>query len=72
MKTDLFIQGTVGGAIDSGSVLDFMSMKSYPDMSLDMLNTLGKTFCDEHLYYSSKTAPVFCGTLVLYRLLFLI
>ncbi|XP_056618755.1 bromodomain-containing protein 9 isoform X3 [Triplophysa dalaica] len=36
------LQGTVGGAIDSGSVLDFMSMKSYPDMSLDMLNTLGK------------------------------
>ncbi|KAI7806808.1 bromodomain-containing protein 9 isoform X1 [Triplophysa rosa] len=36
------LQGTVGGVIDSGSVLDFMSMKSYPDMSLDMLNTLGK------------------------------
>ncbi|XP_060906483.1 bromodomain-containing protein 9 isoform X3 [Labrus mixtus] len=33
------------GLGDSGSVLDFMSMKSYPDMSLDisMLNTLGKT-----------------------------
>lgn len=30
---------------DSGSVLDFMSMKNYPDMSLDisMLNSLGKT-----------------------------
>lgn len=30
---------------ESGSVLDFMSMKSYPDMSLDisMLNSLGKT-----------------------------
>lgn len=29
---------------DSGSVLDFMSMKNYPDMSLDisMLNSLGK------------------------------
>uniref|UniRef100_A0A8C1YF81 Bromodomain-containing protein 9 n=1 Tax=Cyprinus carpio TaxID=7962 RepID=A0A8C1YF81_CYPCA len=26
----------------SGSVLDFMSMKSYPDNPLDMLNTLGK------------------------------
>ncbi|KAA0702614.1 Bromodomain-containing protein 9 [Triplophysa tibetana] len=36
------LQGTVGGSIDSGSVLDFMSMKSYPDMSLDMLNALGK------------------------------
>ncbi|XP_034466233.1 bromodomain-containing protein 9 isoform X2 [Hippoglossus hippoglossus] len=33
------------GLGDSGSVLDFMSMKSYPDMSLDisMLNSLGKT-----------------------------
>ncbi|XP_020504155.1 bromodomain-containing protein 9 isoform X2 [Labrus bergylta] len=33
------------GLGDGGSVLDFMSMKSYPDMSLDisMLNTLGKT-----------------------------
>lgn len=30
---------------ESGSVLDFMSMKNYPDMSLDisMLNSLGKT-----------------------------
>lgn len=42
-KSSLYdLQGTVGGGIDSGSVLDFMSMKSYPDMSLDMLNTLGK------------------------------
>ncbi|XP_071324656.1 bromodomain-containing protein 9 [Trachinotus anak] len=33
------------GLGDSSSVLDFMSMKSYPDMSLDisMLNSLGKT-----------------------------
>ncbi|XP_039974501.1 bromodomain-containing protein 9 [Xiphias gladius] len=33
------------GLGESGSVLDFMSMKSYPDMSLDisMLNSLGKT-----------------------------
>uniref|UniRef100_A0A3Q1HI44 Bromodomain-containing protein 9 n=1 Tax=Anabas testudineus TaxID=64144 RepID=A0A3Q1HI44_ANATE len=33
------------GLGDSGSVLDFMSMKSYPDMSLEMsmLNSLGKT-----------------------------
>uniref|UniRef100_A0A674P3E3 Bromodomain-containing protein 9 n=1 Tax=Takifugu rubripes TaxID=31033 RepID=A0A674P3E3_TAKRU len=33
------------GLGDSGSVLDFMSMKNYPDMSLDisMLNSLGKT-----------------------------
>ncbi|KAM4601020.1 bromodomain-containing protein 9 isoform 2-T2 [Polymixia lowei] len=32
------------GLGDSGSVLDFMSMKNYPDMSLDisMLNSLGK------------------------------
>lgn len=31
------------GLGDSGSVLDFMSMKNYPDMSLDisMLNSLG-------------------------------
>uniref|UniRef100_A0A673JND7 Bromodomain-containing protein 9 n=1 Tax=Sinocyclocheilus rhinocerous TaxID=307959 RepID=A0A673JND7_9TELE len=35
-------QGTDGSGMESGSVLDFMSMKSYPDMSLDMLNTLGK------------------------------
>ncbi|XP_016426362.1 bromodomain-containing protein 9 isoform X2 [Sinocyclocheilus rhinocerous] len=34
--------GTDGSGMESGSVLDFMSMKSYPDMSLDMLNTLGK------------------------------
>ncbi|KAM3613896.1 uncharacterized protein V6R79_006725 [Siganus canaliculatus] len=33
------------GLGESGSVLDFMSMKSYPDMSLDisMLNSLGKS-----------------------------
>ncbi|XP_035984999.1 bromodomain-containing protein 9 isoform X2 [Fundulus heteroclitus] len=33
------------GLGESGSVLDFMSMKNYPDMSLDisMLNPLGKT-----------------------------
>ncbi|XP_067253407.1 bromodomain-containing protein 9 isoform X2 [Chanodichthys erythropterus] len=30
------------GTDEAGSVLDFMSMKSYPDMSLDMLNTLSK------------------------------
>lgn len=31
------------GLGDTGSVLDFMSMKNYPDMSLDisMLNSLG-------------------------------
>lgn len=34
--------GTDGSSMESGSVLDFMSMKSYPDVSLDMLNTLGK------------------------------
>lgn len=62
MNTDVFAQGTVGGGIDSGSVLDFMSMKSYPDMSLDLLNTLGKTSCDEDLYCISKTlhTPVLC------------
>uniref|UniRef100_A0A672Z4J9 Bromodomain-containing protein 9 n=1 Tax=Sphaeramia orbicularis TaxID=375764 RepID=A0A672Z4J9_9TELE len=34
---------------DSSSVLDFMSMKNYPDMSLDisMLNSLGKTLKKE-------------------------
>ncbi|XP_028986041.1 bromodomain-containing protein 9 [Betta splendens] len=33
------------GLGDSGSVLDFMSMKNYPDMSLEMsmLNSIGKT-----------------------------
>ncbi|CAL1611264.1 unnamed protein product [Knipowitschia caucasica] len=37
------------GLGDSGSVLDFMSMKNYPDMSLDisMLNSLGKTLKKE-------------------------
>lgn len=30
--------------MDSGSVLDFMSLKNYPDMTLDMLNPLGKSF----------------------------
>uniref|UniRef100_A0A8C2CYP8 Bromodomain-containing protein 9 n=1 Tax=Cyprinus carpio TaxID=7962 RepID=A0A8C2CYP8_CYPCA len=34
--------GADGGGMESGSVLDFMSMKSYPDNPLDMLNTLGK------------------------------
>ncbi|XP_059195736.1 bromodomain-containing protein 9 [Centropristis striata] len=40
------MQMTDGSGLgDSGSVLDFMSMKNYPDMSLDisMLNSLGKT-----------------------------
>ncbi|TMS10842.1 Bromodomain-containing protein 9 [Larimichthys crocea] len=37
--------GDGSGLGESGSVLDFMSMKNYPDMSLDisMLNSLGKT-----------------------------
>uniref|UniRef100_A0A8C1S350 Bromodomain-containing protein 9 n=1 Tax=Cyprinus carpio TaxID=7962 RepID=A0A8C1S350_CYPCA len=35
-------QGADGSGMESGSVLDFMSMKSYPDNPLDMLNTLGK------------------------------
>ncbi|XP_033836843.1 bromodomain-containing protein 9 [Periophthalmus magnuspinnatus] len=37
------------GLGDSSSVLDFMSMKNYPDMSLDisMLNSLGKTLKKE-------------------------
>ncbi|XP_034729500.1 bromodomain-containing protein 9 isoform X1 [Etheostoma cragini] len=37
------------GLGESGSVLDFMSMKNYPDMSLDisMLNSLGKTLKKE-------------------------
>uniref|UniRef100_A0A3Q3VND6 Bromodomain-containing protein 9 n=1 Tax=Mola mola TaxID=94237 RepID=A0A3Q3VND6_MOLML len=42
----LVIQMAEGtGLGESGSVLDFMSMKNYPDMSLDisMLNSLGKT-----------------------------
>ncbi|XP_070768014.1 bromodomain-containing protein 9 isoform X6 [Enoplosus armatus] len=42
-ETKSNIYGT--GLGESGSVLDFMSMKNYPDMSLDisMLNSLGKT-----------------------------
>lgn len=36
------LPGPDGSSIEAGSVLDFMSMKSYPDMSLDLLNTLGK------------------------------
>uniref|UniRef100_A0A8C1S399 Bromodomain-containing protein 9 n=1 Tax=Cyprinus carpio TaxID=7962 RepID=A0A8C1S399_CYPCA len=35
-------KSTDGSGMESGSVLDFMSMKSYPDNPLDMLNTLGK------------------------------
>ncbi|XP_072515825.1 bromodomain-containing protein 9 isoform X2 [Salminus brasiliensis] len=34
------MQGADEGAMESGSVLDFMSLKNYPDMSLDMLNPL--------------------------------
>lgn len=36
--------GDGSGMAEGGSVLDFMSMKSYPDMSLEisMLNSLGK------------------------------
>ncbi len=40
----VFLQGTDGSSMESGSVLDFMSMKSYPDVSLDMLNTLGESY----------------------------
>lgn len=36
------VQGTEGAG-ESSSVLDFMSMKSYSDMSLDMLNSIGKS-----------------------------
>ncbi|XP_030014650.1 bromodomain-containing protein 9 [Sphaeramia orbicularis] len=41
--------GDSTGLGDSSSVLDFMSMKNYPDMSLDisMLNSLGKTLKKE-------------------------
>lgn len=41
---NIFLQmGDGTGLGESGSVLDFMSMKSYPDVSLDisMLNSLG-------------------------------
>ncbi|XP_026870139.1 bromodomain-containing protein 9 isoform X5 [Electrophorus electricus] len=34
------MQAADGAVMDSGSVLDFMSLKSYPDISLDMLNPL--------------------------------
>ncbi|XP_036414625.1 bromodomain-containing protein 9 isoform X1 [Colossoma macropomum] len=34
------MQGADEGVMESSSVLDFMSLKSYPDMSLDMLNPL--------------------------------
>lgn len=30
--------------MDSASVLDFISLKNYPDMTLDMLNPLGESF----------------------------
>lgn len=30
--------------MDSGSVLDFMNLKNYPDMTLDMLNPLGNPY----------------------------
>uniref|UniRef100_A0A3B1KH23 Bromodomain-containing protein 9 n=1 Tax=Astyanax mexicanus TaxID=7994 RepID=A0A3B1KH23_ASTMX len=33
-------QGSDEGVMEGGSVLDFMSLKNYPDMSLDMLNPL--------------------------------
>lgn len=45
--TSFFAQMADGsGMAEGGSVLDFMSMKSYPDMSLDisMLNSLGECF----------------------------
>lgn len=44
LKLCIFVQMADGtGLGESGSVLDFMSMKNYPDMSLDisMLNSLG-------------------------------
>ncbi|XP_037389711.1 bromodomain-containing protein 9 isoform X3 [Pygocentrus nattereri] len=34
------MQGADEGVMESSSVLDFMSLKNYPDMSLDMLNPL--------------------------------
>ncbi|KAI4888499.1 hypothetical protein NFI96_012960 [Prochilodus magdalenae] len=34
------MQGADEGVMETGSVLDFMSLKNYPDMSLDMLNPL--------------------------------
>lgn len=42
-KWSIFQMGDSTGLGDSTSVLDFMSMKNYPDMSLDitMLNSLG-------------------------------
>lgn len=54
---------------EGGSVLDFMSMKSYPDMSLDisMLNSLGKCFRvtvstlpQIHLHWSIMYGHIFC------------
>lgn len=47
-KLRIFVQMADGtGLGEGGSVLDFMSMKSYPDMSLDMsmLNSLGDYPC---------------------------
>ncbi len=43
MIFSVFLQGIDGSGLESASVLDFMSMKSYPDVSLDMLNTLGES-----------------------------
>ncbi|XP_030638154.1 bromodomain-containing protein 9 isoform X1 [Chanos chanos] len=39
------MQGAEGSGVtgENNSVLDFMSMKNYSDMSLDMLNTIGKS-----------------------------
>lgn len=39
-----FSEWCIQGTDEAGSVLDFMSMKSYPDMSLDMLNTLSESY----------------------------
>ncbi|XP_076868625.1 bromodomain-containing protein 9 isoform X2 [Brachyhypopomus gauderio] len=36
------MQAADGGVMEGGSVLDFMGLKSYPDISLDLLNPLDK------------------------------
>lgn len=54
---------------EGGSVLDFMSMKNYPDMSLDMsmLNSLGKCVVlplrrdHEYNMFGINCGHVFCS-----------
>lgn len=48
------------GLVESSSGLDFMSMKSYPDMSLDisMLNPLGDFALSPHIVPTVRYIPI--------------